>query len=243
MELPSTISSISRQKFSLKKFLTFFPKKSCSEKISYIFLKKSLIFWKRNPPQNSHISGNGTFLYFGKGIFRTLAYSEPWHVQNHGIFRTRDIFRTLPNIYDGMFCINSYLARLKKVLIFSYISGNGNPEKTYYIFSKESCFYIPGNRDPEKIHCVSGNGNSKKLPIFQEVTFQARKMKKKLLLKSFLYFRNWNFLIFQEVTWKAWKSKKFYTFSHKEAKFPKLKYFLTIIIKCFFSFYNIFFYT
>ena len=24
-----------------------------------------------------YISGNGTFLYFGKGIFRTLVYSEP----------------------------------------------------------------------------------------------------------------------------------------------------------------------
>ena len=34
----------------------------------------------------SFTSGNGTFLYFGKGIFKTLAYlkleaySEPWHI-------------------------------------------------------------------------------------------------------------------------------------------------------------------
>ena len=28
-------------------------------------------------------------------IFRTLAYSEPWHIQKSGIFRIRDIFRTL----------------------------------------------------------------------------------------------------------------------------------------------------
>ena len=40
-------------------------------------------------------------LYFEKGIFRTLAYlepeaySEPWYVQNPGIFKTRSIFRTL----------------------------------------------------------------------------------------------------------------------------------------------------
>ena len=36
----------------------------------------------------SYISGSGTFLYFGKGIFRTLTYlelvgySEPWYTQN-----------------------------------------------------------------------------------------------------------------------------------------------------------------
>ena len=43
-------------------------------------------------------------------------------------------------------------------------------------------------------------------------------------------------LIFQGVTWKAWKSKNFY----EEAKFSKWKYFFIIIIKRFFSFYNIF---
>ena len=41
---------------------------------------------------------------------------------------------------------------IKKFLIFSYILGNGNPEKISYI---------------------SGNGNPKKLLIFQEVTFRA----------------------------------------------------------------------
>ena len=39
------LSSISCQKIFLKKFLTFFPEKTCSEKVSYIFSKKaSLIF-------------------------------------------------------------------------------------------------------------------------------------------------------------------------------------------------------
>ena len=47
-----------------------------SEKVSYIFSKKPLIFWKRNPRKNPYISSNGTFLYFGKRIFRTLAYLE-----------------------------------------------------------------------------------------------------------------------------------------------------------------------
>ena len=47
----------------------------------------------------------------------------------------------------------------------SYTSGNKNPEKIYFIFSKESFSYISGNR------------NSNNHPIFQEVTFRARKMK------------------------------------------------------------------
>ena len=39
-------------------------------------LKKPLISWKLNPRKNPYISGNGTFLYFKKGIFRSLAYLE-----------------------------------------------------------------------------------------------------------------------------------------------------------------------
>ena len=36
-----------------------------------------------------YISGNGTFLCFGK------VYSEPWYIQNPNIFKTRSIFKTL----------------------------------------------------------------------------------------------------------------------------------------------------
>ena len=58
-------------------------------------------------------------------------------------------------------------------------------ERFSYIFSKESCFYISANRNPEKIPCTSGNRNLKKLLVFQEVTYRAQKMEKKPLLKSF----------------------------------------------------------
>ena len=51
----------------------------------------------------------------------------------------------------------NFLALILKNFTFFYISGNGNPEKISYIFSKES-FYI------------SGNGNSQKFLIFQERT-------------------------------------------------------------------------
>ena len=51
--------SLSPQNFSLKRFLIFFPKKTHSKKISYIFTKKAfLIFWEMKLSYNSE---NGTF--------------------------------------------------------------------------------------------------------------------------------------------------------------------------------------
>ena len=41
------------------------------------------------------------------GIFTTLAYSEPRYIQNADIFKNRDIFRTISNTYDEVFCENS----------------------------------------------------------------------------------------------------------------------------------------
>ena len=103
--------------FFLKKFLILFPKRAALKKFLIFSQKKPLIFRK------------GNFLIFRErnpsifrtnSIFRTLTYLEPWHIQNHGIFRT------LSNIYNGTFCKNSYLEHLKKILIFS---GN----RTFYL--------------------------------------------------------------------------------------------------------------
>ena len=66
-------------------------------------------------------SGIFTTLYIS-GIFRTLAYSDPWYIHNSYIFSTLvylepwynqnpKIFRTLPNIYDGAFCENFLLLK------------------------------------------------------------------------------------------------------------------------------------
>ena len=41
---------------------------------------------------------------------------------------------------------------------------------------------------------ISGNGSSKTLLIFQEVTFRDQNNEKTPLLKSLLYFRKWNVL-------------------------------------------------
>ena len=50
---------------------------------------------------------NNSGIFKTRDIFRTLAYSEPWYIQKPGIFRTRGILGTLSNIYDGVFCKNS----------------------------------------------------------------------------------------------------------------------------------------
>ena len=64
MELSSAFSSLSPQNFPLKKFLILFPKKTCSEKVSYIFSKKAPFIKK-------------IFFYILGKVF-----SEPWHIQN-----------------------------------------------------------------------------------------------------------------------------------------------------------------
>ena len=75
MEPPSALFGLRSQNVSLKKII-FFPKKTV--------LKKVVIRYIESPgiTELSYVSGkvysehrhNGTFLYFGKGIFRTPAY-------------------------------------------------------------------------------------------------------------------------------------------------------------------------
>ena len=65
-------------------------------------------------------------------------------------------------------------------------------------------------------------------------------------LKNFLYFRKklpWSENQKSIFIKQAQKKKVSYTFPYKEAKFSKLKYFLIIIMKCFFSVYSTFVYT
>ena len=47
---------------------------------------------------HKHIQNSGTFII--------LVYSEPQYIQNALIFKIRDIFRNLPNIYDEAFWKN-----------------------------------------------------------------------------------------------------------------------------------------
>ena len=63
------------------------------------------------------------------------------------------------------------LPNVRRFLIFSQ-------KKTFLIFQKtespKKFFYTPGT----KLSYISGNGNTKKLLIFQKVTFRARKVKR-----------------------------------------------------------------
>ena len=87
MQQPSALCGLSPEDFSLKYFLYFFFKKNRSGKVSYIFSKKTFpIYRKRN---FLIISSKKFFLYFRKGIFRTLvylqleAYLEPYAYSEH----------------------------------------------------------------------------------------------------------------------------------------------------------------
>ena len=55
--------------------------------------------------------------------------------------------------------------------LFLYFTKQ-KPLKNFRIFLKESFSYISGNGNPEKILYITGNGNPNKL-IFQAVTFYA----------------------------------------------------------------------
>ena len=91
-------------------------KKYDPEKISYTWGQDFLHFGKWKPRIFFYILGKGIFLYNGKGILRSLIYSEPCHnekhLQNPRILRIQGIARTLSNIYDIIFCKNSYLVQL-----------------------------------------------------------------------------------------------------------------------------------
>ena len=72
------------------------------------------------------------------------------------------------------------------------ISGKRSLEKTSYIFSKESFFYISRKKTLKTLLIFQETEAPKKHLIFWEVTFRARKIKKTSSLslnKNFLYFR------------------------------------------------------
>ena len=108
--------------------------------------------------------GNGTFLYFGKSIFRgalsifrTMTSLESWHIQNLGIFLTQGIIRTPLNIYDGTFYKNSFLVHIRKFFYFHMLQKTETPKKLL-IFSQKKAFLI-----------IQEAETSKKFVIFQEM--------------------------------------------------------------------------
>ena len=97
VQLPGALFGLSPQNFLPKKIYT------CPEKFSYICSKKAFqIFRKR---ELSYFFLKKRFF-----IFRERYIQNPAIFRSKSISRTRGKFRTLSNIYDGMFCKNSYLA-------------------------------------------------------------------------------------------------------------------------------------
>ena len=85
--------------------------------------------------------------------------------------------------------------QLSKKFILTELSSSNI--RKFLIFSQKKAFLIFQEiKTPKKffifqeteLSYILGNGNPKKLLIFQKVNFQTRKMKK----KHFLYFKKWN---------------------------------------------------
>ena len=97
--------------FLPKKFLTFFLKKPCSEKVSYIFSKKS--FSNFQETELFHIFFKQGFLLFWER-----------YIQDLGIFRTRSIIRTLvysePETYSEH-CQTFTMKRFAKVATLNLV--------------------------------------------------------------------------------------------------------------------------
>ena len=89
-------------------------------------------------------------------------------------------------LYSGKWNFQAQARKIKKTLtkfpIFSQKKLSLYFRKRNYLIFQEM-----------ELSYISGNGNPKKLLIFQEVTFRARK-NKKLALKKVLYFGKCNFL-------------------------------------------------
>ena len=81
----------------------------------------------------------------------------------------------------------------EKILIFQ---EKENLKKL--VFSQKKAVLILWKTETSKNYLYFRKQNPPKLLIFQEVTFQAQKLKS-TPLKSFFFFRKWNFLVFQEM--------------------------------------------
>ena len=58
---PAAFSGLSPQNFSLKEFLMFFPKKTCSKKRAFLIFLEMKLCYIFSEKSSSCISGNGIF--------------------------------------------------------------------------------------------------------------------------------------------------------------------------------------
>ena len=76
-QLLGALFDLSPQNLSLKRFFIFFVKKTCSEKVSYIFSKKSFSNF-----QETELSYIFLKIFFSYISGKVEAYSETWYIQN-----------------------------------------------------------------------------------------------------------------------------------------------------------------
>ena len=132
--------------------------------------KKFLIFWKTGiPKKSSYISGNGN--PEAPFIFSEMELLSPSLGKIKKIHPTKISSSKIKNflIFQEMELFGS---NIKKFLIFSQ-------KKVFLIFREVELSYILGNRKPlKKFLIIWETVTLKTLFIFQEVTFQARKVKR-----------------------------------------------------------------
>ena len=154
------------------------------------------------------------------------------------MFKTHGIFRTIWNIYDGNFCKNGCLTHfsasalkkfpwknLQKILLW----------KNFIYFLNRELFLYSLKKCPLIFQSVSTKTCSETFSyiFWKKPQFVEMETSKKILIfqeTESSYISGSNFP----------RSKAFYTFSYKEGKVFKWKYFLIIVIRHFFTFYDIF---
>ena len=149
------LSDLSPQTFFPKIIFIYFNEKDCFENISYIFSKRAFLISRK---QNFLIfSIKKFFVYFGKGIFRTLAWRNFYYISG------KEYSESWHNRTFLYFWNYGFLA-----LYFSHIPGSN-----FWSSKNEKTFYILRN----------GTFNSLKSSY---ITFQTYAQKKKVS-HTFLY--------------------------------------------------------
>ena len=113
-------------------------------------------------------------MYFGKGIFRTLVYSEPEAYSEHCQTSTME----KKSFYIFWYFVKCNFLALVLWKLFLYFR-KWKPRKKFLIFQQKGLSYISENR------------NFKKLLIFQKVIFWDRKRKRKKSEKTPCISGNW----------------------------------------------------
>ena len=155
-------------------FLNLTNQKKSNLKHSYIFL----YFRKRNPPTPPLPPPKKNLVFHETAALNTFLYFEKSkHLSSSS--------KKKKSILSKMF-LNFF--------IFKKIKVSGSNIKKVVIFSQKGVFLIFKETETLKklfafqkceLSYILGNGNLKKLLLFQEVTFQARKMRKTHFEKSF----------------------------------------------------------